>query len=159
MNSNIDHKLNDTWTIWYHSLRNKNWSKSSYINCGELKTIKDLWSYLNNVHDLKQGMFFLMRKGIFPKWEEPENVKGGAWSLSISEHKCKKIWIEFVMAICGETLIKDDMSEINGLSISPKGKYSIIKIWNRDYKKTTVVFSKEFDINWRSKKYIKHLRK
>lgn len=151
-------ELNDNWVLWYHSLRQKDWSKNSYIKCGEISTISDMWSYLNNLHKFKYGIFFFMRKGIFPKWEEPENINGGAWSLSISDYNCKNTWVEFVMSLCGETLTTN-MEYINGLSISPKGRYSIIKIWMKNNENKDIKFSNDFKINWCSKKYIKHLKR
>lgn len=151
------HKLNDTWVLWYHSLRNKNWSKESYIKCGEISSIEEMWQYLNNLHPFKNSMFFLMRKGIFPKWEEPENINGGSWSLSISDYECKETWKEFVMSICGETLV-DSMTEINGISISYKGKYSIFKIWIKECNNKNMLFNKSFRIKWKSKKFTKHIK-
>jgi hypothetical protein len=39
--------------------------------------------------------------------------------------------MDIVFMTVGETLCKDDV-EINGITISPKNKYCLIKIWNRD---------------------------
>ncbi len=52
------------------SLKNTNWDKSSYDN---LFTINNLLDYevLNQtlqINHLQNGMFFLMRDGIFPIW-------------------------------------------------------------------------------------------
>ena len=38
------------------------------------------------------------------------------------------------MTICGRTLVEEKYSNvINGVSISPKRNYCIVKIWNNDY--------------------------
>ena len=39
-------------------------------------------------------MFFIMREGIEPFWEDPQNVNGGCWSFKISKGNIKKYWTE-----------------------------------------------------------------
>ena len=153
----MDYLLNDTWILWYHSFKNSSWEKDSYVKCGQINSIQILWEYINNIHDLKKGMFFLMRKKIFPKWEEPENINGGAWTLSISSKDAKKNWIELMLSLVGETLT-DDMDQIHGISITPKRKYVIIKIWNKNSNKQNLLFNNS-KINWKSKQYRKHLKR
>ena len=78
-------------------------------------------------------MFFLMRKDIFPQWEDESNINGGYWSYKIGKNVAEKAWYDLACACIGECLTKnpDDMYNINGISYSPKINNVIIKILNR----------------------------
>jgi hypothetical protein len=100
----------------------------------EFNTIENFWKlYLNIEQDLIiNGMFFLMRKDILPIWEDPNNINGGFWSFKIPMNQIFNAWQEISMALIGEYILNDknDINSINGISISPKKNFSIIKIWN-----------------------------
>ena len=78
--------------------------------------------------------FFLMRENIFPKWEDKYNINGGCWSLRIVKTEIRNVWDELSMAIMGEYLTNDskENSNLNGLSISPKRSFCVIKIWTKN---------------------------
>ena len=73
-----------------------------------------------------------MREGVFPKWEDARNIKGGCWSIRVSRTDIQNTWSELTMAMIGEYLYRDvdRNDEINGLSISPKKNFCVIKIWS-----------------------------
>ena len=76
------------------------------------------------------GIFFLMRDGVFPKWEDSRNINGGCWSIRVSRSEICNTWNELTMAMIGEYLYNKEErnDEINGLSISPKKNFCVIKI-------------------------------
>lgn len=144
-------ELSDKWTLWFHSLTDKNWLDNSYIKLYEIETIGDFWTVFNNFGYIHEGMFFLMRKHIFPLWEKPENIDGGTWSVSVPKLIASDIMLELSMALLGETLVDNMnmMSEINGISITPKYNSSVIKIWNKTSENSNkFVFNNDFKINW-----------
>ena len=51
-----------------------------------------------------------------------------------SESKGGLSWLYLSINICGEIITKDhkNMDSINGISLSPKKNFCIIKIWNND---------------------------
>ena len=61
-------------------------------------------------------------------------LDGGSWSLKISKNEIKKKWDRISIALLGENISLDKSNIINGISISPKKNFCIIKIWNRDKK-------------------------
>ena len=129
--------LNTKWVLWYHNLSNSDWSINGYNKIYDINTVEDFWKiYLRlTTHMLQNGMFFFMKNSIEPLWENIDNINGGCWSYKISKKECYTSWIEISMAICGETLLNEKYSNIiNGVSISPKKNFCIIKIWNNDYK-------------------------
>ena len=127
--------LNNHWVIWYHD-NNSDWTIKGYKKIYEIKTIEDFWEIYNrlNNHILLKGQFFLMKNNIPPIWENKENIEGGCWSYKINKNDSFISWLHLSMNLCGEILTKDhqNMDIINGISLSPKKNFSIIKIWNNN---------------------------
>jgi len=127
--------LNNNWVIWYHD-NNNDWTINGYKKIYEITTIEDFWEiYLRlNNYILLKGQFFLMKKGIEPIWENEENVKGCCWSYKINKNDSFMSWLYLSINICGEIITKDhkNIDSINGISLSPKKNFCIIKIWNND---------------------------
>jgi len=154
-NNNDNFKLENGYVLWYHSVEDKSWSKDSYINlCQDIpgKVIKNahqLWyiySTLNN--NFTAGMFFLMKEGIMPTWEDPENKNGGYWSFKVTKKNSNNVWKKLSAGFVGNSLISDPekMSSITGISISPKISNCVMKIWNNTVKISDCsIFTKEID--------------
>jgi hypothetical protein len=134
------HTLQNSWIVWYHNPSDTDWSKDSYKDIIEITSIEDYCVLKNSwnicLPKISEGMFFLMRKlkdgtSIYPQWEDKYNIEGGVWSFKIAKDKCEDIWFTLIKHVLGECLIKDNISYslINGISISPKKNFSIIKIW------------------------------
>ena len=82
-------------------------------------------------------MFFLMRDGIFPLWEDESNINGGVWSYIVQKKEVNSCWIDISIKTIGELLTDEEyLSDINGISLSPRTNVGIIKIWNSDKSKT-----------------------
>lgn len=126
-------RLTDTWVLWYHNPNDTNWSINSYKKMAEINTIKDFWNTYEHIENniIENSMLFIMRSGINPLWEDPKNINGGCWSFKISKGNIKEYWTELSIYLLGETITKNSNS-INGLSVSPKKTFCIIKIWNND---------------------------
>ena len=127
--------LNSQWVLWYHD-QNKDWSIKGYKKIFEIKTIEDFWEIylrLKNTIILK-GMFFLMKKGVLPIWETDNNKHGGCWSYKISKNDAFISWLYLSVYLCSENITKEtpDINQINGISISPKKNFCIIKMLNNN---------------------------
>ena len=140
-NSVNHHKLNTDWIIWYHAPNDKNWGINSYKSILEIKTIEDFLVLYNSwdqcLPEITEGMFFIMRKFnskniIYPRWEDSNNVNGGYWSFKIPNENSKEIWDNLTKLLIGEVICTTKQLYINGISISPKKHFCIIKIWNKD---------------------------
>ena len=129
-------KTNSKWTLWYHSIKNNEWNKSSYKKIMNINTLYDF--YLLKTHferqHLQNGMFFVMRDDIFPTWEDPENRLGGCISFKIESKNILDSWNKLFLYLISENIINDksQYEEINGISIAPKKEFNIIKIWIRN---------------------------
>ena len=139
--SNKVHPLHTSWIIWYHNPNDKNWDMESYKSILEINTIEDYLALSNSwdrcLPKVTQGMFFFMRKFtkdkiIYPRWEDDHNKLGGYWSFKVCENKCEKTWDNLCKILIGESICLIDPNNINGISISPKKNFCIIKIWSRD---------------------------
>ena len=134
-------KLNSKWVFWYHDPENTNWDLKSYQKIYSFDTVEKFWSLHKNIENdmINSGMFFIMRDGIFPLWEDDSNVAGGCWSYKIIKKDAYKAWVQLCVSLIGETLARED-NVINGISISPKKGFCIIKIWNKDKHKNDVSY-------------------
>lgn len=79
-------------------------------------------------------MFFFMRKGYRPLWECEENKNGGAWSKKIDASQAQTSFIDLMVHCCSNELLVKNQESLVGISISPKGQFHIIKIWNASTK-------------------------
>ena len=133
MEKSDDYKLQTSWILWNHKLNDNNWKNNSYKNIFEINNLYD-YKFLENImtlQNLQNTMFFLMRKDIFPTWEDPDNRDGCCASFKVPLKDIKNIWIQLVIDIVSENIHKDKNKYdiINGISIAPKKEFNIIKIW------------------------------
>jgi len=143
------YQLNTNWCLWYHSINDTNWKKNSYKNLYTLKNLYDIKSLndtIGKIH-LQNGMFFLMRENIFPTWEDPDNREGCCISFKISSNILKEEWDSIMNLVLIEDILKDkENSEyLNGISISPKKEFNIIKLWLRGDGENYNHFLKEYE--------------
>ena len=162
------HRLHSDWIIWYHSYLDKNWDMNSYKSILQIRTIEDLLVLINSWDKclplVTEGMFFIMRKlddktTINPRWEDKHNINGGYWSFKVPNNEAQDIWYNLSKLLIGETILEDATMDINGISISPKKHFCIVKIWNKNRENyETTLLSKHIDsfLNTGQSKYSSH---
>ena len=140
-----EYKLNNKWTLWYHSLKNKNWDNNSYVKVVEIKSLLDyqLLKDVMRINHLQNGMFFLMKGDIFPTWEDPKNRMGGCISFKYDNNILNE-WLK-ILLLCINEELSDYNKEINGLSIAPKKEFNILKLWIKDDSKEYKTLIKEYN--------------
>ncbi len=126
--------LPDNFSIRYHDPFDKDWSKESYKELYKVDTIQNFWKITKLIEDkVDMGMFFLFREHIFPLWDDELNKDGGALSMKILKTDAYVCWEDLSAKFVSENLLKDydvDLyEEINGITVSPKKTFCIIKIW------------------------------
>ena len=131
------HPLGTSWTLYCHLAHEKKWDLASYIIITDnIDTVEKLIAITERLSEntIKHSMLFLMKTGITPMWEDKGNRNGGAFSYKILTKTVPEVWKELMYRICGNTLMIDsnNMSHINGITISPKRSFSIIKCWMMD---------------------------
>lgn len=129
-------RLSTKWTLYYHDPETNDWSNESYLKVTEMITPQEFWSVYDILpkHSFHLGMFFLMRDDIFPTWEDDDNKNGGCWSYKVSVADIAPLWeILSARLVCESlTTTGEDRTLINGISISPKKGFCVLKIWNRN---------------------------
>ena len=58
------------WTLWYHSIEESNWTKDTYTKVVDIYSVEEFIKVFQQFSSFTKGMFFLMRKDIFPQWED-----------------------------------------------------------------------------------------
>ena len=143
--SSTDYKLYDKWTLWSHLPHDTNWTFESYSRIFTFDSIHSIIMLLETIPDemITNCMLFIMREGIKPMWEDPKNKKGGCFSYKINNKNVSSIWKNLSYSLVGESLTEnaDIRSCINGITISPKKNFCIVKIWlsNCDYQNPEVL--------------------
>jgi|UniRef100_A0A6C0ISV0 hypothetical protein len=128
------HSLNDKWDMYYHLPQDKNWKLDSYIVINSsIDNIETMLKLNESIHDniIKNSMLFIMKSGITPMWEDPKNREGGCFSYKITNKFIVDVWKKLALLLCGNSLcIKPEHNQhINGITISPKKNFCILKIW------------------------------
>lgn len=143
--SNVDkknlHALFDEWKMYSHYSNEKDWSLESYIELYRIHTIEDmicLNQYINN-EVITSCMLFLMRGHINPMWEDENNKYGGCFSYKLDNKIVEEIWKRLCFFLICENISDnlDFVSKVNGITISPKKNFCILKIWMKDCSYTT----------------------
>ena len=120
------------WIIWYHDPNNSDYSLESYIRIMEVDNAEKFWTIVEAISQeaWNSGMFFFMREGYRPLWDAPENDKGGAWSKKIDAHDTHSVFVDCMAHCLADSFLKSQNETIAGVTLSPKGNFHIIKIWN-----------------------------
>ena len=159
-NKTENFKLKYKWVIWFHKVNDNNWTLESYSKVFELETYYDILYIINELKNMTSGMFFLMKDGIIPIFEDEKNMNGGYWSMRITKKEAVDYWEKMIYYLCIDNIcINDDYEKmINGLSISPKINNCIFKIWTSNFKEMkTEYLRKDLEIiNWDEMFYLEH---
>ena len=91
--------------------------------------------------------FFFMRENIFPTWEDPDNREGCCISFKISGGILKEQWDFIMNNVLIEDILKDKSNSeyLNGISISPKKEFNIVKLWLRQNDENYTDHLKEYE--------------
>ena len=130
-----------SWCLYYHNPADTKWTPESYQNLATVKTWGDFFAVIRELQEssLPYGMFFWMREGIPPLYENYANIKGGCYSLRVNRSKASHYFMIYtISAMMGNVVNNSSVNQIQGISISPKRiieknqYFNVIKIWNKD---------------------------
>jgi Eukaryotic initiation factor 4E len=133
----VCHKLRYVWDVYCHMCDNPDWSLQSYQTIAKgMDCMEESIEIADALPDalLCKTMIFVMQSGIGPFWEDKHNRQGGSFSFKIVMRDAPNVWRNTFLALVGGYLCKDTRLErnINGISLSPKKNFVILKIWTRD---------------------------
>ena len=129
-----DGVLNDTWSLYFHDPFNEDWTYASYHKICDITSAVEYWEVFDTLRDyFSRGMFFIFREHVFPCWDDESNINGGCISIKVLKKDLTPLWEDITMRMLGESFLKKEKmifwNNVNGMSISPKKAFSIIKIW------------------------------
>jgi hypothetical protein len=140
---NID--FNNKWVLYSHEINDTDYTLESYTKHFETNNYKDFVDKMNNICNDKMNMelnniwsnkiFFFMRENITPRYEDEKNVNGSYWGYRINKNYSYTTLFSLCIQLMGECLFEDMnvMSNVNGISISPKNNTTTIRIWFSHY--------------------------
>lgn len=131
--NSTEHKLHNKWRVWAHLPHDTDWSLKSYKTIYDVDTVEKAIVLFETIPEqmVKNCMLFIMKDNIQPIWEDPKNRTGGCFSYKVGNKTVANTWKYLAYALVGETLAIDPKHNaiINGITISPKKNFCIIKIW------------------------------
>lgn len=132
-NNILLHPLSCNWDLYAHLPHDTSWSIDSYKKMMRMETIEDIIKLNNGLPNtiIENCMLFIMRENIKPIWEDNNNIDGGCFSYKVSTNDVLKTWKTLSYMLLGETITdnREIYKNINGITISPKRNFCIIKIW------------------------------
>jgi hypothetical protein len=125
------------WTLYFHSPEETKWTLNTFINLGSMKTWQQFWTVMDTLKtdSFSDGMFFLMRDPSPPLWESHHHIRGGCYSFRCQKKDAAEIYLNYSIASMLGGLSADPANLMNGISISPKRGFNIVKVWNTDAQK------------------------
>lgn len=156
------HETYDKWSLYAHLPHNTNWSLESYKLIMTVETLEQLVSLLNYIPEnvVKTCMLFFMRRDIKPVWEDDANLSGGSFSFKVQNKNVINVWNKLCYMIASENASSDEsvLNNINGVTISPKKQFCIIKIWMSNCEnKQTDIFDKIYFLDKEDAIFKKHI--
>jgi translation initiation factor 4E len=121
--------------------------KDTLKHCGDFEDVNRFWSIFNNLKPASQvssnSNYSLFRYGIQPGWEDPANINGGKFVLTIPkkesrEGKGDKYWLFSVLAVIGETM-DETGDEVNGVVVSIRKQQDRVALWLKSANRDTCI--------------------
>jgi hypothetical protein len=123
-----------SWTLYFHSPEETKWTLNTFVTMGSMKTWRDFWTTMELIGNdaFSDGMIFVMRDPIPPLWENHQNIRGGYYSFRCQKRDAAECYINYMITAMISALTQQGSNQINGISISPKRGFNIIKVWNQN---------------------------
>lgn len=132
--------LHCQWTLFYDNPRlapeGTDWAEN-LKTVGVFDNTEDFWRIFNNVKPSSamalNSNYHLFRTGIQPMWEDPSNIEGGKFVLTIPKKdsksgRCDEWWLYTVLAMIGETMdLHGD--QVAGAVVSIRKSQDRIALW------------------------------
>ena len=104
-----NYNLKSEWCLWYHSINDNNWGINSYKLLYEFKDLHGLYALYNLLTNkiLINGMYFIMKKGVLPIWEDATNINGGCLSYKIQYENLSNKFKNILLLCLSDNLYKN----------------------------------------------------
>ena len=125
-------------SLYFHDPGLQDWSQESYVKITDISTVGDFASAAASLTPdiVRLGMFFLMREGVMPTWDDPHNIDGGCYSIRVIGDDIHRTFLALCFDVCAGEVISEGAearegleSLVTGVSVSPKNNFSVVKVW------------------------------
>jgi hypothetical protein len=120
------------WTLYFHSPEETKWTLTTFISLGSMKTWREFWTVMDALQSdsFADGAFFMMRDPIPPLWEHHQNIRGGCYSFRCQKKDAGDVYLNYAIGVMVCKLSTNAANVLNGISISLKRGFNVIKVWN-----------------------------
>ena len=123
----MEHKLVSKWSLWFRDHESRDWSLDSYKKVFDFDTVEAFWGLMKNIKYVEH-MFFFMKDGITPIFEDEANQNGGQVSFVLPLKQTLTVLTDLTLRAISEQICSDP-SYVNGVSLSVKNGRALFKIW------------------------------
>lgn len=137
----VELPLENTWSVW-----KSKWKGTPDLQQhGEFSDVRGFWTEFNQCMASTppdKSYLHIMKEGIAPMWEDPNNSSGGHFKLiAVTQETSWHIWEAIVLRVIGALF--PDNNVINGASIVVHSHGSnLIKLWLSTTNKSVVQMTK-----------------
>jgi len=126
-----------SWTLYFHSPEETKWTMNTFVKLGPMKTWHQFWTMMEllKTDSFSEGMFFMMRDPAPPLWESHHHIRGGCYSFRCQKKDTNDVYLNYIIASMLNGVMVNPENTVNGITISPKRGFNIIKVWNTDAKR------------------------
>ena len=132
-NTSEFHRLKNKWNLWAHLPQDPDWSVNSYEKIYQFQTVEEVVGITESLPPdlVKKCMLFIMKDGINPMWEDKNNRDGGCFSYKVLNDDVFNVWKKLTYILVGNSISTNStfVNSVNGITVSPKKKFCIVKIW------------------------------
>ncbi|XP_075911456.1 eukaryotic translation initiation factor 4E-1A-like [Petromyzon marinus] len=86
-----EHALQNRWTLWFmKNERSRPWHLNlrPVINFNSVEMFWSLYNHIQPASRLVAGCdYAVFKEGVTPMWEDPANVAGGRWLISLTKQQ------------------------------------------------------------------------
>lgn len=136
-NFDIEHHLQNKWTMWYTPPKKNTKSWQTPKELCECTTVEEFWSMYNTVLDSKKPLdvktlpkgsdlnFF--KSSVKPDWDDHKNQGRWVAGFSKASRDITDVWLDAMLASIGEVMRETDA--VCGIAIQCRGKANKIALW------------------------------
>jgi len=130
------HQLQHAWTFWFfRNTKDLSWEQNQ-TKLATVETIEDFWqvhNYIQPASQLGHGCdYSLFRAGIFPDWEDFQNMSGGRWILRNQDRdNLDDNWLELLFLLIGEHA-GEEAGLVNGAVVNVRNKGDRLALWLKE---------------------------
>lgn len=143
----LKHPLQNEWSFWFlKNDKSKSWEEN-LLEITTFHTVEDFWALYNHIEvssRVAMGCdYCVFKKDVKPMWEDPQNINGGRWLLSMNKQQRQSdldnFWLELLLLLVGEGFGEDFSDEIRGAVMNARHKGDKISLWTASWRNERAV--------------------